>query len=97
MGYNKAVELHGDLPGEDLVAQGLKDLAALKETVPALLVSIGATRLSRAGLKLHSPIQDADQRLYLVLAETCGDDAHSQYNALIRKLVSFERALECVK
>jgi hypothetical protein len=25
------------------------------------------------------------------------DSAHSRYNALIRKLVSFERAAECVK
>jgi hypothetical protein len=30
--------------------------------------------------------------LYEVLSEQYGDAAHSRYNALIRRLVSFERA-----
>ena len=33
--------------------------------------------------------------LYLLLAEDDSDSAHGRYNALIRRLVSFERALEC--
>ena len=37
-----------------------------------------------------------EHRLYDLLAATHGDGAHSQYNALIRRLVSFERAAECV-
>lgn len=36
-----------DLPGGDLVAAGLEDLAQGRETVAALLVSIGAPRLRR--------------------------------------------------
>ncbi|MCX7825142.1 MAG: hypothetical protein N2689_06250, partial [Verrucomicrobiae bacterium] len=36
----------------------------------------------------------ADRRLYQMLAAVHGNAAHSQYNALIRLLVSFERALE---
>jgi hypothetical protein len=38
---------------------------------------------------------DAEHRLYLRLAQEFGDDAHSRYNGLIRRLVSFEAALEC--
>jgi hypothetical protein len=33
--------------------------------------------------------------LYLRLAAENEDDAHSRYNALVRRLVSFERALAC--
>ena len=36
----------------------------------------------------------ADHRLYHLLGAIHGHEAHSQYNALIRQLVSFERALE---
>ena len=32
---------------------------------------------------------------YAVLADANADSAHSQYNALVRRLVSFERALAC--
>lgn len=83
------------LPGEDLVRQGIADLAAGKETRAALLVSIGAPRLRGAGLDISRTVPEADHRLYLLLAQEFGDDAHSQYNALIRRLVSFEQALEC--
>jgi hypothetical protein len=38
--------------------------------------------------------QDPEQRLYALLARTEGDGAHSRFNALIRRLVSFERAAE---
>ena len=89
------VDFHGDLPGEGLVRQGLDDLASGKETLPALLVSLGVTRLRRAGLPIPSPFPDADHRLYLALEREFGNDAHSRYNALLRTLVSFERALEC--
>jgi hypothetical protein len=34
----------------------------------------------------------AEQRLYELLAERHGDAAQSRYNALVRRLVSFERA-----
>jgi hypothetical protein len=36
-------------PGEDLIHQGLIDLAAGEESIPALLVAIGAPRLRRLG------------------------------------------------
>lgn len=85
------------LPGADLVRQGLADLARGLESPEALLVSIGAPRLRDAGLELPAPLQDPEHRLYLLLARLHDNDAHSQYNSLIRRLVSFERAIECVR
>ena len=82
-------------PGEDLIRQGLDDLARGEESEAALLVSIGASRLRRAGLEVPPGLPRAEHRLYLLLARRHGDDAHARYNALIRRLVSFEQALEC--
>lgn len=82
------------LPGEDLVNQGLADLRAGEETAASLLVSIGYPRLRALGLELSRPFPNAEHRLYLLLSRDHGDAAHSQYNALIRRLVSFERAAE---
>jgi hypothetical protein len=82
------------LPGEELVSQGLADLAQAKESVESLLVSIGAPRLERAGIHVDRPIPNAEDRLYDMLAREDSDSAHARYNALIRRLVSFERAAE---
>ena len=62
----------------------------------SLLVSIGATRLSELGLDVADPFEDAEHRLYAFLSEDDADSAHGRYNALVRRLVSFERAAECV-
>jgi len=40
-------------------------------------------------------IPSPERRLYERLASDGSDSAHSRYNALIRRLVSCERALEC--
>jgi len=83
-------------PGGDLVQEGLADLARGVESVPALLVAIGAPRLRRIGLAVpESVIASPERRLYDLLAETDSDSAHSRYNALVRRLVSFENAAEC--
>jgi hypothetical protein len=82
------------LPGGDLVERGLRDLERGEETAEALLVAIGAPRLTRLGFKV-SGVPDAEHRLYALLARSGSDDAHSRYNALLRRLVSFERAAEC--
>ena len=84
------------LPGGDLVEKGLQDLERSLETAEALLVSIAAPRLGDAGLLVNRPLADAEHRLYEMLAQTDGDSAHSRYNALLRRLTSFESALECV-
>lgn len=89
--YNSAVK-----PGEELINQGILDLTAGCETIPALLVSIGAPRLRRLGVPIPlSTHPSPEHRLYKMLMAANGDAAHSQYNALIRRLVSFERAAEC--
>ena len=87
--------LHATLPGADLVRRGMADLARGEETVEALLVSIGAPRLERLGLRVPAPLPSPERRLYERLAAEDADSAHSRYNALIRRLVSFERAAEC--
>ena len=84
------------LPGEDLIEKGLADLARGEETAEALLVSIGAPRLRRIGLRVANPFSTPEHRLYARLSATDPDSAHSRYNALIRRLVSYERAAECV-
>lgn len=84
------------LPGTELIAEGLRDLAAGHDTVPALLVMIGAPRLSALGLSIPATSLGAEHRLYQRLAADDAMTAHSRYNALIRRLVSFERAAACV-
>ena len=85
------------LPGADLIESGLNDLRERRETVAALLVSIGAPRLRQLGIALPEVIFNPEHRLYDALSRDDADSAHSRYNALIRKLVSFERASECAK
>ena len=85
------------LPGEDLIEAGLNDLREGRETVAALLVAIGSPRLRRLGLELPDQLpQNPEHRLYDLLAQDDPDSAHSRYNAFIRRLVSYERAAECV-
>ena len=85
-----------DLPGAELVSAGLAALERDEPTAEALLVAIGASRLRHAGLEVPTlpRIQDPEISLYQALCKTEGANAHSAYNALIRRLVSFERALE---
>jgi len=85
------------LPGADLIRAGIADLAAGVESVPALLVAVGAPRLRQLGLDIPDGGAQPEQRLYALLARDDSDAAHGRYNALVRRLVSFERALACVR
>ena len=89
------VPLAADIPGADLIETGLRDLDEGRHSVSALLVSIGAPRLRQLGLEVSEPIEDAEHALYELLAADDSDSAHGRYNALIRRLVSFERAAAC--
>ena len=85
-----------DLPGNELVKEGLRDLAAGRESAAAYVASIGSCKLRRCGVEV--PVSDADaleadHRLYDFLSREHGNSAHGRYNALLRELVSFERAL----
>lgn len=85
------------LPGADLIEKGLADLRGGRETAEALLIAIGAPRLRSIGLQLPDNLPpDPEHRLYDLLSLDDSDSAHSRYNALIRRLVSYERAAECV-
>lgn len=83
------------LPGADLIKRGAEDLDGGRESAEALLVSIGSPRLRSLGIELPSSIPSPEHKLYLLLAKEKGNAAHSAYNALIRRLVSFERAAAC--
>ncbi|HKR13580.1 MAG TPA: hypothetical protein VJT15_16060 [Pyrinomonadaceae bacterium] len=88
------------LPANDLITAGILDLRDGRETVASLLVSIGAPKLRSLGIDLPNIPSSAlqpEHRLYDLLSADDADSAHSRYNALIRKLVSFERALACVR
>lgn len=83
------------LPGADLVEAGLADLCARRLTDEALLVSMAATRLRQLGYSVADPLVDPEIRLWTRLAETDPDTAHGRYNALVARLVSFQRAAAC--
>lgn len=84
------------LPGFEYIDVGIEDLDRGVESVAALLVSIGAPRLRRLGLPVPDRVLPSpEHRLYELLRRQGEDAAHSRYNALIRRLVSFERAAEC--
>lgn len=63
-------------------------------TVEALLVSRATARLRSCGIVVEEPLPDADRELYRLLDVRDGSAAHSVYNALARRLVSFMRAAE---
>jgi len=83
-----------DLPGADLVDRGLRDLEAGRRSVEALLVSRATARLRSCGVAIGQPLPDADRELHRLLGEREGTGAHSAYNALTRRLVSFMHAAE---
>ncbi len=85
------------LPGSELVLAGLRDLHAGVDSPEAWLVRIGAINLRARGLDVPrtSGADSPEHQLYALLEQAHGNAAHSRYNALIRRLVSFERALAC--
>jgi hypothetical protein len=86
------------LPGNDLIVSGVDDLLNRRQTIAALLVAIGAPKLRSLGVDLPADLPtNPEHRLYDLLADSEPDSAHSKYNALIRRLVSFERAMACVR
>jgi hypothetical protein len=84
-------------PGADLVERGLADLAAGVVSDEALLVSIAAPRLVALGHTVPPTLPDPELRLYARLAERHGDAAHGRYNALVRRVVAYQRAVACVR
>jgi hypothetical protein len=84
------------LPGEALLRKGLTDFEAGHNTIAACLVAMSRQRLSRAGLirgRAANPMVEPERELYRLLCSQ-GGDPYARYNALVRELVSFERALD---
>ena len=84
------------LPGEELVEQGLADLAKGQVSELSLLVLIAAPRLRRLGMVVPDPVfpRPYEHQLYERLEQRLGPGAHSYYNSLIRRIVSYARGLE---
>ncbi len=85
------------LPGAELIEVGLADLEAGRVTVESLLVSIAAPGLRDVGVLVADTIPEAELKLYALLSERDGAAAHSQYNALIRRVTSFRHAAQCAR
>lgn len=77
------------------MAVGLADLAARHQSIEGLVVSMAASRLRQLGYDVAEPFPDPEHRLWLLLAGDDADSAHGRYNALVRRLVSFQRASAC--
>ena len=84
------------LPGEEIVHKGVADLSRNRETDASLLVLIAAPRLRRLGIRIGRPAfsETAEHRLYARLERRFGAGAHSRYNGLIRRIVSYARGRE---
>ena len=91
----KNYEILANLPGAERVLEGLDDYRENRISMAACLVRMARPRLSEIGLMDSIPLQDDGAELELFdLLQHQGNQAHSRYNALIRELVSFERALD---
>ncbi len=92
-------DVPADFPGHELVSAGLSDLAADRESESSLLVAMAAPRLRALGIEVpHGGGERPSHRLYELLSETDQGEidpgAHSRYNALVARVVSFARAAE---
>ena len=77
------------------MADGIAALRRGEFTAEALLVAVGAPRLREIGLDIPETvevIEEPELALYAVIRKAGG--GHSDYNALIQRLVSFEQAAE---
>src|SRR5689334_23181378 len=84
------------IPGAELVTEGLADLAKDRITQYSLLILIAAPRLKRLGIAVpeRPSAQPREHALYELLEQRLGAGVHSFYNSLIRRIVSYEHALE---
>jgi hypothetical protein len=83
-------------PGAELVMPGLRDAAAGRLTIESCLISIARPLLEASGLAQPlfsiTYVAEPERALYRLLQNEPGD-AYGRYNSLVRRLVSFERAV----
>lgn len=88
-------EITTSLPGHELVSAGIEDLAAGRESEASLLVAMAAPRLRAIGIEVpDGGGEQPSHRLYELLSQREEGGAHSRYNALVGRIVSFARAAE---
>lgn len=88
------LEVSVDLPGYEIVSEGIEDLASGRESEAALLVAMAAPRLRTLGFDVPAGgVEQPSHRLYELIVDT-GEAPHSRYNALVARVVSFARAAE---
>ncbi len=86
----RAPDARERFPGDELVTAGLADLRAGRRTPAALLVAAAGPRLARAGVQMPAHTLDTSGReLYALLEDELGSQAHSRYNALQRRIISY--------
>ena len=83
------------LPGADLIAEGLRQLACGRRGPEAWLVLVATQRLRQAGVPVPhvEAATEPELALYDRVAETGGAGAHAAYNAWIGRLGRFLRAV----
>jgi hypothetical protein len=85
------------LPGSEIVLAGIGDLEAGRESIDSNAVLMASRRLRGAGIEVPTAEESssaASHRLYELLAVEDARNAHSRYNAIAARVVSFARAAE---
>ncbi|OIP43201.1 MAG: hypothetical protein AUK47_03055 [Deltaproteobacteria bacterium CG2_30_63_29] len=88
-----------NLPGWELVEKGICDLRDGRLTEHSWLVTCAVTRLRALGLEIpnaEAGSTEAELQLYRLLVSSEVSDPYYRYNSMLRRLVSFEQALEAV-
>ena len=84
------------LPGAELVLPGLVEAGAGQLTIGSCLVSIARPLMESSGLAatygIRKFVEEPERALYRLLQKE-GSNAYGSYNALLRRLVSFEQGL----
>ena len=91
-----------DLPGQEIVDQGLEDLAQGRlDTPEVMLLSMARSKLVYLGLPLSlerlAQIEEPELTLYQLMRERYPGNPFGQYKALRRRLAKLEHALTARK
>lgn len=92
--------MYENLPGGDILEQGLLALSMREVNENSLLLLMGAYRLGRCGIHITSLDVGTlfpEDTLYKLLTNKHGDQAYRMYRSLTRRLVSLENALESLQ
>lgn len=92
--------MYENLPGGEILEQGLRAMSKGEVDENSLLLLIGAYRLGRCGINI-TPLDVGalfpEDKLYELLTNKHGDEAYRVYKSLTRRLVSLENALESLR